>query len=188
MFSIRISRIYYESLEFVRMQTVSSHPKDRRSLATRIAGLSALAVLFGYVGVMTANAATTSPVSPRSVTSQHRSGALVRSTKVTFHSLRLRNGWQPSAASAFGAPAYGLNGTGVVYLRGALKHGHASLVAVLPAGARPVHDLFFPIEVGNFSTGRLEIMPNGDVLIISHPALNSSLFSSLDGVSFAVSS
>jgi hypothetical protein len=171
------------------MKNVSSYPKERRrSLATRMAGLSALAVLIGYVGVVTANAATTSPVSQWSATGQHRSGALAPSTKVTFHSLSLRNGWRPSAASALGAPAYGLNGTGVVYLRGALKDWHASLVTVLPAGVRPVDDLFFPIEVGNFSTGRLEVMPNGDVLIISHPALNSNLFSSLDGVSFALSS
>jgi hypothetical protein len=170
------------------MKSPQSHSKQRRSLATRLAGLSAAAVLFGYVGLMAANAATTNPATARSAAGQHRSGTLAPSTKVSFHSLKLRNGWRPSAASSFGAPAYGLNGTGVVYFRGALKLGHAKLVAVLPTGARPVHDLFFPIEVGNFSTGRMEITPNGDMLIISHPALNSFLFSSLDGVSFPASS
>jgi hypothetical protein len=170
------------------MKNLQSHSKQRRSLAARLAGLSAAAVLLGYVGLMTANAATTNPVTARSPADQHRSGTLAPSTKVSFHSLTLRNGWRPSAASSLGAPAYGLNGTGVVYFRGALKHGHAKLVAVLPAGARPVHDLFIAIEVGNFSTGRMEIMPNGDMLIVSHPALNSFLFSSLDGVSFPASS
>jgi hypothetical protein len=169
------------------MKSPQSHSKQRRSLPARLAGLSAVAILFGYVGLMTANAATTNPATAGSAAGQHRSGTLAPSTKVSFHSLKLRNGWRPSASS-LGAPAYGLNGTGVVYFRGALKLGHAKLVAVLPTGARPVHDLFFPIEVGNFSTGRLEIMPNGDMLIISHPALNSSLFSSLDGVSFPASS
>jgi hypothetical protein len=170
------------------MKSPQSKSQQRRSLAARLAGLSAAAILFGYVGLMTANAATTNPATARSAAGQHRSGAQAPSTKVTFHSLKLRNGWRPSAAASLGAPAYGLNGTGVVYFRGALKLGHATLVAVLPAGARPVHDLFFPIEVGNFSTGRLEVTPNGDMLIISHPALNSSLFSSLDGVSFPASS
>ncbi len=169
------------------MKNRQSHSKQRRSLAARLAGLSAAAVLLGYVGLMTANAATTNPVTAPSAAGQHRSGTLALST-VSFHSLSLRNGWRPSAASALGAPAYGLNGTGVVYLRGALKLGHATLVAVLPTRARPVHDLFFPIEVGNFSTGRLEIRPNGDMLIVSHPTLNSFLFSSLDGVSFPASS
>jgi hypothetical protein len=170
------------------MKSPQSHSKQRHSLTTRLAGLSAAAVLFGYVGLMTANAATTNPATARSAAGQYRSGTLAPSTKVSFHSLKLRNGWRPSAAASLGAPAYGLNGTGVVYFRGALKLGHARLVAVLPTGARPVHDLFVPIEVGNFSTGRLEIMPNGDMLIISHPALNSFLFSSLDGVSFPASS
>jgi hypothetical protein len=170
------------------MKSRQSHSKQRRSLTARLAGLSAAAVLFGYVGLMTANAATTNPVRARSAAGQHRSGTLAPSTRVSFHSLSLRNGWRPSAASALGAPAYGLNGTGVVYFRGALKLGHATLVAVLPTVARPVHDLFFTIEVGNFSTGRLEIRPNGDMLIVSHPALNSFLFSSLDGVSFPASS
>jgi hypothetical protein len=170
------------------MKSPQYHSKQRRSLAARLAGLSAAAILLGYVGLMTANAASTSPVTARSAAGQHRSGTLALSAKVSFHSLKLRNGWRPSAASALGAPAYGLNGTGVVYFRGALKLGHAPLVAVLPALARPVHDLFIPIEVGNFSTGRLEIMPNGDMLIVSHPAPNSFLFSSLDGVSFPASS
>jgi hypothetical protein len=170
------------------MKSPQSHSKQRRSLATRLAGLSAAAVLSGYVGLMAANAAATNPATAKSAAGQHRSGTRAPSTKVSFHSLKLRNGWRPSAASSLGAPAYGLNGTGVVYFRGALKLGHAKLVAVLPTGARPVHDLFFPIEVGNFSTGRLEITPNGDMLIISHPALNSFLFSSLDGVSFPASS
>jgi hypothetical protein len=170
------------------MKSRKSNSKQRRSLAARLAGLSAAAVLFGYVGLMTANAATTNPVTAPSASAQHRAGTPAPSTSVSFHSLSLRNGWRPSASSALGAPAYGLNGTGVVYFRGALKLGHATLVAVLPTRARPVHDLFFPIEVGNFSTGRLEIRPNGDMLIVSHPALNSFMFSSLDGVSFPASS
>jgi hypothetical protein len=170
------------------MKSRQCHSKQRRSLVARLAGLSAAAILLGYVGLMTADAATTNPAMARSAAGHQRRGTLAPSTKVSFHSLKLRNGWRPSAASALGAPAYGLNGTGVIYLRGALKLGHATLVAVLPAGARPAHDLFLAIEVGNFSTGRLEIMPNGDMLIISHPALSSFLFSSLDGVSFAANS
>jgi hypothetical protein len=108
------------------------------------------------------------------------------STKITWHALKLLNGWH-DFASSLGAPSYAVS-NGVVYLAGVgAVSGTAnptSVLAQLPKAARPKHEL----EIGSFSSSAdnpaaIYIYPNGDI-IAGGP--NATFSTSLAGVEFPV--
>src|SRR5215469_849477 len=116
---------------------------------------------------------------------------------VTWHALRLLNGWQSGQGTwNSGNPSWAVKG-GVVYLSGSLHQpsGRNPEFAVLPAAARPARTLFLAVYTENGGTGSLTISPAGLMKVVSVFVLRSDpevLFSpigaraytSLAGVSF----
>jgi hypothetical protein len=103
----------------------------------------------------------------------------------SFTPLQPSNGW-----SAYGAaqPA-ARNLFGIVSLTGAITTaGNNPDAFTLPPGLRPVNNVFVPVDMCNATNGRLDIAPNGDVLVQAETSFsNAQCFTSLDGVSFAAS-
>lgn len=116
-------------------------------------------------------------------------------SKITWHSLSLRNGWA-SGASLFhtGSPKYTVI-DGVVYLTGVVYYRPAPdtttppfVVGVLPRAERPKHTLWFG-AYSSSATGlaELEVAPSGDVEVIGGPN-NEAYFTSLAGVTYPLGS
>jgi len=108
------------------------------------------------------------------------------SPKIALHKLTLKNGWKPQTANGVGAPAYGVSG-GVVYLTGGMHQpsGANRKFAVLPAGARPKHELWIGVFSEATTSAFVEILPSGAMFIGGD---DRQFFASLAGVSFPVGS
>jgi hypothetical protein len=79
---------------------------------------------------------------------------------------------------------------GIVHLKGGIKtSGTNPMPFTLPAGDRPAHDAFVPVDLCNGDNGRLEITPSGSVTVQARVGnwANAQCLTSLDGVSFATS-
>lgn len=91
----------------------------------------------------------------------------------------------PPGTGGYSTPAYTKTSADVVVLKGVIKDGNTDLDSVimrLPIGYRPTHRLIFQTDtVGNAS--RVDIMPNGDVLV---NRANSGWLV-LDGIRFVAS-
>jgi hypothetical protein len=102
---------------------------------------------------------------------------------VTTHSLALLNGWRagPRSLNA-GRPSYAVRG-GVVYLSGALRQssGTKHLFAVLPAGARPKHNLYLAVFTAGGVVGELHITVTGHAQLFGTAART---LTSLTGISY----
>ena len=113
-------------------------------------------------------------------------------TKISWHNLPLRNGWQ-AAAKGYGARAPGYTvSNGVVYLTGALSRANQNAilgtVGVLPRSARPRHVLYFTAENYSSSGGSyVNVYPNGDV-VVGGSGGDENYFSSLAGIEFPLGS
>jgi hypothetical protein len=115
-------------------------------------------------------------------------------TKITWHGLSLRNGWQAGAKEFKGTrnPAYTVS-NGIVYITGATyrtnqKDSLPSVIATLPKGARPTHILWFTAfneaaQGGSF----IEIDPAGDVSVAGSGG-DENYFTSLAGIEFPLGS
>src|SRR5215469_8964204 len=108
---------------------------------------------------------------------------------VTFTKLTLINGWNTYSGSASPAVA---DISGIVHFKGAIStsSGNTNLVAfILPPGFRPAKYVDVPVDMCNATSGELNIAPTGVTQVISQGAnSNATCFTSLDGVSFALSS
>lgn len=103
-----------------------------------------------------------------------------------FSNIALQNGWS-SYGFGTSTPAARLM-FGVVHLRGAMKTGGTnSLAFTLPAALRPPVNVWVPVDVNGGRKGRLSISPTGTVNVWSETASDGPAFTSLEGVSFAVS-
>jgi len=103
-------------------------------------------------------------------------------TTLTWHTLRLTNGWHTlPAGSNFGSPAWAVSG-GIVYLRGAIQGGAGSDLATLPSGARPRHNLWICYVTSGPTTSGMLVRRDG--LISLFGPGDAQTFSSLAGVSF----
>lgn len=108
-------------------------------------------------------------------------------TKVTFRALHLIHGWRSGDGTiAGGKPAFGVNGTGVVYLSGDLarKGGNSGTngeFAVLPKAVRPSHQLDLTVTTVSGTTTVMQITPDGIMFIFGN---NAAQFTSLDGISY----
>ena len=107
-------------------------------------------------------------------------------TAVTWHKFALMNGWQ-SDQSGYGTgdPSWAVKG-GVVYLSGSLTRGPGTSgrFATLPSQARPAHTLRITVCTYQDTAGYLFVKPSGAVTVQSSPSSNSTIFTSLAGVSF----
>jgi hypothetical protein len=109
-------------------------------------------------------------------------------TNVTFTKLTLLHGWGKYSGSATPAIA---DISGTVYFKGAIStSSNTNNVAfVLPPGFRPAKYVNVPVDMCNATSGELNIAPTGVTEVISQGAnSNATCFTSLDGVSFALSS
>ena len=105
------------------------------------------------------------------------------------HKLTLRNGWH-SEQSVWnsGDPAYSVSG-GVVSLSGSLATtGSNEAFAVLPAGARPAHDLYIKVYTYGSSVGTVLIEPSGVMFAYGPGAVNARKFTSLAAISYPLKS
>jgi hypothetical protein len=104
------------------------------------------------------------------------------------HKLALVARWKSSqAAYNTGNPSYDVR-KGVVYLAGSLHQpvSQGDVIATLPKAVRPAHTLFYVIFEGTMGT--LEIVPSGEVWVVSTPDSNSEGFTSLASISFPLGS
>jgi hypothetical protein len=108
---------------------------------------------------------------------------------VTFTKLTLINGWgtYPSGSAT---PAVA-DISGVVHLKGAISTSSSStnnVAFVLPPGFRPSKYVDVPVDMCDATMGELNIAPSGVTQVISAGAnSDATCFTSLDGVSFALS-
>ena len=102
----------------------------------------------------------------------------------------LLNNWQPfdstpPGTGGYSTPAYTKTSADVVVLKGVIKDGSTaldSLIMRLPIGYRPTHRLIFQTDSSG-QASRVDVMPNGDVLV---NRVNSGWLV-LDGIRFVAS-
>jgi hypothetical protein len=108
-------------------------------------------------------------------------------TTPAFTRLRLLNGWANYGYGSARAAVASING--IVHLKGGIKTSGTNPVPfTLPAGDRPTHKVFVPVDQCGGDNGRLDITPSGVVTVEAEegaPWANAQCFTSLDGVSFA---
>jgi len=96
------------------------------------------------------------------------------------------NGWAEYGNGTANAAVASING--IVHLKGGIKTSGTNPVPfTLPAGDRPAHNVFVPVDLCNGDNGRLDITPTG-VVTVEAPVgnwANAQCLTSLDGVSFA---
>ena len=115
-----------------------------------------------------ASAATSHPATPK--------------TSVTWHKLKLINGWRAFGDGAR-APSYAVI-NGVVYLAGVADTSGNSeaVIAVLPKSARPKYYLELPaFASSSVAPQDVYVAANGDIVTVGYDGL-----ASLDGISFPV--
>ena len=107
--------------------------------------------------------------------------------KITWHALSLRNKWTPAAKGfAVGRPAYTVS-NGVVY-RANQSLPIPSVIGVLPVGARPAHNLWFPaFNEAAGGQSAIEVARNGDVEVLGNGG-DENFFTSLAGIEFPLGS
>jgi hypothetical protein len=106
------------------------------------------------------------------------------------HKLALVNGWRSAQGpDRTGDPSYQVSG-GVVYLAGSLYQPGAgsSAFARLPAGARPVNNLYIKVYTFGGTLGTLVISTTGEMKVFSSTPRSSRDFTSLAGISYALGS
>ncbi len=97
-------------------------------------------------------------------------------------SLTLQNGWLQHG-TGYTPPSYTKGSDGLVVVNGLIDSGATSpgtVIAKLPVGYRPKDRLIMDCA-SNMAAGRIDIMPNGDIMIVAGV---SSAWLSLDSISF----
>jgi hypothetical protein len=144
------------------------HRALTRGLRRAAAGaVCAAAVTLPLVGAAAAQATTTTP---------------------PFTALTLVNGWANYGNGSASAAVANIHG--IVHLKGGIKTSGTNPVPfTLPAGDRPAHDVYVPVDLCFGDNGRLAITPTGSVTVEAEGGTwsNAQCFTSLDGVSFAKS-
>jgi hypothetical protein len=109
-------------------------------------------------------------------------------TGQAFTPLTLENGWTNSPY-ATAAPAVGLDCSGTVQFKGAMSTAGTNLQAfTLPAGLRPPSSVWVPVDCYSATKCRLYITTGGVVTVQPQgAATDATSFTSLEGVSFALS-
>jgi hypothetical protein len=106
-----------------------------------------------------------------------------------FQVMQPANLWKDgvSAFSANAIQASVING--IVHLRGAMVSGSSTTLFTLPAAARPSSIVYVPVTLVNSKKGRLIVWTDGTTSVQAESGTfsDASGFTSLDGVSFAVS-
>ena len=101
-----------------------------------------------------------------------------------WNTLSLQSGWAwyDAGGGQFSTPSYTKAADDLVTLKGLVRSGSTgsgTVIANLPAGYRP-KERVLTVNVTNSVVGRVDIMPNGDVLFMT----GSNAWFSLDAISF----
>ena len=113
-------------------------------------------------------------------------GASFALSPASFTTLTLQNGWLNAPYGTANAAAR--VSSGIVHLLGAIwTKGTNASPFVLPAGFRPAHNVFVPVDLCSGNKGRLDIQPDGAVTVQAENGdfTQAQCFTSLDGASFA---
>ena len=105
----------------------------------------------------------------------------------TFTDLTLQNGWTNTVFGTRNAAVAYVAGS--VHFRGAIANGTTGVAFTLPAGFRPAANVYVQVDLCNATKGRLFIPPSGVVSVVAENSefFNAQCFTSLEGVSFALS-
>lgn len=98
----------------------------------------------------------------------------------------LQNGWVTYSAT-YNSPQFTKTSSGRVFLKGLVKSGtttNGTVIASLPPGYRPQGRLVFQAATSANVPGRIDVLANGDVVIVS----GSANWISMDNISFLPSS
>jgi hypothetical protein len=112
-------------------------------------------------------------------------GASFAPNTTGFTPLTLVNGWTNAPFSTSNAAVQKING--IVHFKGAIATtGTNPVPFTLPAGLRPLTDVYVPVDLCNATKGRIHIVPSGvvDVEAEGGTFSNAQCFTSLDGASF----
>lgn len=113
----------------------------------------------------------------------------VAAPDVAYTKLTLLNGWGPYFSES-ATPAVA-DISGIVHFKGAIStttDNTNNVAFILPPAFRPSKDVNVPVDMCNATGGELNIAPTGVTEVISGGASsNAACFTSLDGVSFALS-
>jgi hypothetical protein len=95
----------------------------------------------------------------------------------------LLSNWVNYGAGGFAVAGYYKDKKSMVWFKGIIKNGftvpYTTILFTLPTGYRPAERLIFSVVAG-LTTGRIDILPNGEVAFVS----GSNIFMSLDGIAF----
>jgi hypothetical protein len=108
--------------------------------------------------------------------------------KFKWHKLALSGGWHSDeSVSGTGDPAYGVVGP-IVYLGGSMSQTTGSIIfAATPAAIRPRHELNIEVFTAEDTYGQIQVT-KPSLYVESMPASNAQGVTSLDGVSYPLSS
>jgi hypothetical protein len=100
--------------------------------------------------------------------------------------LTLVNGWTNTPYSTRAASVKTVND--VVYFTGAISNGTSPVAFTLPAGFRPLTDVYVSVGLCNTTKGRIHITPSGSVDVQEENGTfsNAQCFTSLDGANFSL--
>ncbi len=103
---------------------------------------------------------------------------------LSYEALQPLTGWSifPNTRT----PAAAVDSAGVVHLRGGL-HGKAGISLSpfsMPLAYRPNKIIYVPVDLSNGRPGRLDIRPDGFVVVHAPPGEDARYFVSLEGVSY----
>jgi hypothetical protein len=113
------------------------------------------------------------------------SPARVSAAGVSWHKLKMLNGWTSYAAAGTGAPRWAVK-NGTVYLSGSMYQasGSGSDFAVLPKAARPSRKLYINVFTDDFTLGWIVVEPDGHAFVGSLTYANAQGYTSLAAVSY----
>jgi hypothetical protein len=129
------------------------------------------------------NTVTGSEIKERSLAAVPRANDL---PSLTWHKLRLLNGWQ-NYNGGVRRPAWAVDAQGVVHFRGAIDQSPAGSLqfARLPVGIRPAAFIFMATNMFASATGRIYVATNGYVYADpTGPDSDAQNFTSLDGITY----
>ncbi len=145
----------------------------RNSRLMFVAAALAAPVLTTAVAVVPAQSALAAPSGP----------------SLVFTQLTLTNGWTPTSFGT-ATPAVTV-ANGIAYFKGAISTtptNASDAPFTVPSGFRPSKVVYLPTNMCDSSSGELYVPPTGAAQAISNGAsANENCFTSLDGVSFALS-
>lgn len=106
----------------------------------------------------------------------------VNDTRGVWNALTLQNSWG-YYGTPYNTAGYMKTSAGVVLLKGMISGGTATngtILATLPVGYRPMIPLLFGTSTSSNVSGRIDVYPNGNIVIIA----GSSSWISLDNIRF----